>query len=161
MFGRLNWRDGRTVAALFAVTIVLPALALAVLAYRALDSDRRLAEQAWRDRLQDATRLAYIHFEERIQDVRLRAGALSRGQPPSGSAADGIAWAVLAPAIQLNPATAFAWVPDGHAASAAPLPSELEKAEVQEQRAGDPKTIKASYSNLLQRPPRSGTAGST
>lgn len=153
MFGRLKWRDGRTVAALFAVTIVLPALALAVLAFRALDSDRRLAEQAWRDRLQDATRLAYVHFEERIQDVRLRAEALSRGQPPSGSAADGIAWAVLSPAIQLNPAKAFAWVPDGHAASAAPLPSELERAEVQEQRAGDPKTIEASYSNLLQRTP--------
>jgi signal transduction histidine kinase len=153
VFGRLKWRDGRTVAALFAVTIVLPALTLALLAFRTLDSDRRLAEQAWRDRLQGAARLSYARFEERIQDVQFRTDALSRGQPQSGSAADGIALAVLSPSIQPQPATAFAWVPDGRAGSAAPLPAELEKAEVQEQRAGDPKTIEAAYSSLFERTP--------
>ena len=149
----LKWRDGRTLAVLFAVTIVLPALTLAVLAFRALESDRRLADQAWHDKLQDAARLTDLRVEERIQDLRLRAIALSQGQPQSAPASAGILWVVLSPSLEVNPSAPIAWIPDGHAAAVAPLPGELEKAEAVELRTSDPLAAETTYSALLPRTP--------
>ena len=75
---QFRWRDGRPVAILFALTILLPALTLALLAYRALDSDRQLAEQAARERLADAGLQGYKRVEGCVQEVRSRTEALGR-----------------------------------------------------------------------------------
>jgi hypothetical protein len=122
------------VALLFVATVVLPSLALAVLAYRALESDRQLAEQAWRERMQDTVRRAYSDFEHRVLEIRSRAEALGRGEALAPKTITGTAEVVVSPEFQLSPARAFAWVPDGKLPSGPTLPRELEEAENREFR---------------------------
>ncbi len=153
MRGRSQWRDGRPVTLLFAATIVLPSLVLAVLAYRALDSDRQLAEQIWRERMQDSTRRAYAHLERRVLETRARAEALARGERLAAKASVGMVEAILSPQLDLRPASAFAWLPDGRASAAAAPPPELEGAENQELRQANAKEAVSVYGNLLQRAP--------
>ena len=153
MRGQSKWRDGRPVAWLFAVTIVLPSLALAVLAYRALDSDRQLAEQVWRERLQDETRRAFSQLERRVLEIRGRADALARGEELDRGTRDGMIALILAPELKLAPVSAFAWVPDGRLPVTAALPAELEQAESRELRQASPRQAIAMYASLLQRAP--------
>jgi signal transduction histidine kinase len=141
--GRIEWRHGRPVAWLFGITVVLPALALAVLAYRALDSDRQLAEQVWREHLQDATRRAYADLERKTLEVRGRAEAIARGERP----ADGTGEVVISPVLEVARNSPFAWVPDGRMPSIE-LPAELEAAERLEMRGG---AAEAAYRQLLSR----------
>lgn len=138
-------------ALLFAATVVLPSLALAVLAYRALDSDRRLAEQAWRERMQDAVRRAYTHLERRVLEIRARAEALSRGERLAAGTSAERAEVILSPALELFPTSAFAWVPDGRAPAG--LPRELEAAENQELRLPSARQAVSVYRDLLPRAP--------
>ncbi len=152
MRGHSKWRDGRPVAVLFAATIVLPSVALALLAYRALDSDRQLAEQVWRERMQDAARGAYGFLERRVLDARSRADALARGEEPGVTRLDGIVSVVLSPEIVLSPPSAFAWLPDGRA-PAATLPRELEQGETRELRLTNVGQAVTIYADLLQRAP--------
>ena len=153
MRGRSKWRDGQPVALLFAATIVLPSLVLAVLAYRALDSDRQLAEQVWRERMQDAARHAYDYLERRVLETRARAEALARGERLAERASAGMAEVILSPELELSPASAFAWLPDGRAPAAAALPPELEGAENRELRLANAKQAVSVYGDLLQRAP--------
>lgn len=151
-----KWSNGRPVALLFGATIVLPALILAVLAWRALDADRQLAEQLWRERLQETTRRAVAHLERKSSEVRNRAAVLARGGAVETPSA-GAAWVevvVQAPGTLLfAPASAFAWIPDGSlaAAAAGQLPVELERAEIAELR--DPARATGHYRDLAARTP--------
>jgi len=151
--GTSKWRNGQPVAVLFAATIVLPSLVLAVLAWRALDSDRQLAEQVWRERMQDSTRRAYAHLERRVLESRTRADALARGERLAAKASAGTVEVILARQLELSPASAFAWLPDGRAPAAAALPPELEGAENQELRQATAEQTVSVYRGLLQRAP--------
>jgi hypothetical protein len=150
--GKSKWRDGRPMALLFAATIALPSLALAVLAYRALDSDRQLEERLWRERMQDAARGAYGFLERRVLDARSHAETLARGEEPGVSRLDGIISVVLSPQIKLSPSSAFAWLPDGRA-PAATLPPELEQTEIRELRLTNVGQAVTIYADLLHRTP--------
>lgn len=153
MRARRKWPGGQAVALLFAVTIVLPSLALAVLAYRALESDRRLAEQAWRERMQDTTRRTYADLERRASEIRARSEALSRGEKLAAGTSAGMVEVVLSPEIELSPASSFAWVPDGRALAGPAVPRELEEAENQELRLPNARQAVSVYRDLLRRAP--------
>jgi signal transduction histidine kinase len=146
---QFRWRDGRPVAILFALTILLPALALALLAYRALDSDRKLAEQAARERLADAGLQGYERVEGCVEEVRARTEALGRGQRPSAAPKPGMAEVILSTELELAPAPLFAWVPDGRLKAGARPPAELLRAEEAEQRENAPREAADRYSSLL------------
>ena len=148
-----NWRHGRPQLLLFAATIVLPSLVLALLAYRALDADRRLAEQAQRDNLQSAARRAHADLERRILSARTRAEELARGLPLNTSP-DAVPSALLTPTLQLAPASAFAWIPDAQAPASLPLPPELEQAQSREFQGSDYASIATTYESLLPRAPK-------
>ena len=152
MPGQSKWRDGRPMALLFAATVALPSLALAALAYRALDSDRQLEERVWRERMQDAVRGAYGFLERRILDTRGHVEALARGEQPRAERPDGLISVVLSPQIKLSPSSAFAWMPDG-LASHPELPAELEQAEIRDLRLPNAGQAIQSYEELLQRAP--------
>lgn len=148
-----RWRDGRPVALLFAATVVLPALVLAVLAYRALDSDRQLAERVWRERLEDAARRAYVILARHVLEIRSRAEDLARGESPVEGTRDGMIRVLISPELRVSPASAFAWLPGGRLPAATPLPPDLEQAETQELRAGSAQQSVLVYGELLQRAP--------
>ncbi len=151
--GPSKWRDGRPVALLFAATIVLPSLALAVLAWRALDADRQLVEQVWRERLQDAARRAHAHLERRAMDARNFAEVLARGEDTPAKAFDGMVSVILAPELKFFPASRFAWIPDGRASAGPPLPKELEQAEIRERQRDGAREAASVYAALLGRTP--------
>jgi signal transduction histidine kinase len=150
VYERSKWRGGQPLALLFAVTVVLPSLTLAVLASRALDSDRRLAEQAWRERMQDAARRAYAHLERRLLEIRTRADELGRGERPAVTATAGTIEVALSPRLELSPRSVFAWVPDGLLPRGPAVPRELEEAENQEVL-GNPEQAISVYKDLRQR----------
>lgn len=147
-----KWRDGRPVALLFAATIVLPSLALAVLAWRALDTDWQLAQQSLRERLRDAARQAHASLERHAFEARGRAEALARGDEPVPGALDQLL-VVLAPELRVAPSARIAWIPDGRAPAGPPLPTELEQAEAREQRSGDARAAAKEYAALLEHSP--------
>jgi signal transduction histidine kinase len=148
-----SWREGRPLILLFAATIVLPSLILGLLAYRALDADRQLAEQAQRDSLQAAARRAHADLERQILSARARAEQLARGLPLT-TANNDLPAALLTPILQPSPSSAFAWIPDGHTPAPAPLPPELEQAQERELRESNGNPIAAVYESLLKRAPR-------
>lgn len=145
------WLDGRGVVVLFAATVVLPAFVLAVLAYRSLESDRQLAERAWRERLDDASRRAAQDLERRMGEVRTLALSLAGGRSRAVRGEEGVFHIVLAPAVTVEPQAAFAWIPD--AAAAPPLPAELGQAMARETQGAAPRDVAASYSGLLSAAP--------
>jgi signal transduction histidine kinase len=63
-------RSGRRLLALFALTILLPALLLAALGVRAIRQERRLAEQQAREALERAADLALLDVEREVRSWR-------------------------------------------------------------------------------------------
>ncbi len=148
-----KWGDGRPVLWLFAATVVLPSVALAVLAWRALDADQQLAEQAWRERLQDASHRIYSNLERRVGEARARADALARGEALHYHEGSRVAEAMFSPQLLLSPASAFAWIPDGKAPAFVSPPPELEAAELLELRAADVRQSVLRYQQLARSAP--------
>jgi len=144
-----HWRSHQPLAWLFVVTIVLPACALAAFAWRSADAERRLSEQAWRERVDVAARRAFGQIERRAVQAREYTEALARGESPA--APPGIASFVLGPGAKPQPAASFAWIADGGAVIAPP--QELEAAETRELRAGSPLDAAETYRRLLPSAP--------
>lgn len=140
-----HWRPHQPLAWLFLVTILLPACALAAFAWRSADAERRLTEQAWRERIDIAARRAFGQIERRTVQVRDYADALARGETPPGL--PGVASFVPGPGARPQPAAPFAWIADG-VAFVAP-PADLEVVETRELRAGSSIEFLDEYRRLL------------